>query len=131
MIKQSTLLSCFDRRVRWKVTCPVAVLIALVVVAHLRSLDGLHGALFSAIWGEDTVYSEGYSDSKFRRIRRGMTEAEVETLLGIPLEKTTGSTPDTVVWRYSMSQNGKDYSIRSVLFFGGRVQKITHGFYLD
>ena len=43
--------------------------------------------------GEYTVYADGYSESKFRSIRVGMTVRQVEEIMGPPLMKGSVAGP--------------------------------------
>lgn len=47
-------------------------------------LDGIHGELLGIAVGDDTRYATGYSGRAFRQIRRGMSSATVQQLLGKP-----------------------------------------------
>ena len=64
----------------------IALIFVAGVVVHLSLPDGLGGWFFLSGNSDTTVYAPGYTDSTFRRVRVGMTEAEVRKLLGPPLE---------------------------------------------
>src|ERR1700677_330562 len=87
-------------RLRFKVrNMMVAVAIAGVVVAFTKYLCidnrpvDLLAAAIGALDGEYTVYADGYSESKFRSIRAGMTARQVEAIMGPPLMKGLWQVP--------------------------------------
>lgn len=49
--------------------------------------DGFSGFVLTLI-GNDTRYAPGYSEEAFSRIRVGVTESEVRSLLGEPLKES-------------------------------------------
>jgi hypothetical protein len=73
-----------------------------------------------------TDYAEGYSESKFLGLREGMSEREVEALLGRPLERIPQ--PDgTVLWTYSDRDDCTcDFEMRWVYLDEGRVKSIAN-----
>ena len=85
----------------------------------------------------ETVYSPGYSESRFRRVRIGMTPTEVESIVGHPIRK------DSTSQRWSPWENsiyseppphgtiGDNYWRRWVLFNDGRVSAIVDDYYED
>jgi outer membrane protein assembly factor BamE (lipoprotein component of BamABCDE complex) len=91
----------------------------------------------SLLLGESTVYSKAYNEQRFRAIRVGMTESQVEAIMGPPLWKVTH--PDD--WFYSgrrrrASYTGREdvranYKRRFVTFQKGRVVQIINDFWID
>ena len=73
-----------------------------------------------------THYSEGYSESRFLRVREGMTADEVEALLGRPLrriEQADGS------WLWTFSDRDDDtcdFEMRWIYLRDGMVQTIVN-----
>jgi hypothetical protein len=63
----------------------LAGVVAVLGAAHAYSLEGLHGWMFARMMEEDTMYAPGFSDAAFRRIRHGMTEADVIRVVAPPL----------------------------------------------
>ena len=65
----------------------LGLLIAFAVLGavHFYSLEGLQGWIFARMYGDDTVYSNGFSDAAFRKITRGMAETDVRSSLPTPL----------------------------------------------
>ncbi|MDK3160805.1 hypothetical protein QPK87_30235 [Kamptonema cortianum] len=53
-------------------------LITIFIINKFILLDGITGEVMAFVKGDNTVYSSGYSDSHFSKIRRGMTMEEVE-----------------------------------------------------
>ena len=78
----------------------IAVVVAAVALALARFLfiDNRPGdilwAAISAPGGHFTVYADGYSESRFRSLRAGMTVREVEDIMGPPLTKGQWQVPD-------------------------------------
>jgi hypothetical protein len=89
-----------------------------------------------ALDGSATVYVRGYSESKFRSLRIGMTAHQVEQIMGPPLSRsqwatTRGGIADDV-WNYTgANQPLGDYKRRSILFRNGKVFEIYNFYYLD
>jgi hypothetical protein len=131
----------------------IAVGIAGVVLALVkflfvdnRPMDILLASI-SALEGHSTVYAKGYSESKFRSLRVGMTAQEVEQIMGAPLERgewmDTGDTvvgqPVTVgegtpsdIWYYSAAAKARgDYWRREVWYRNGLVHQLDGTYYLD
>jgi hypothetical protein len=105
---------------------------------RLGLIDNSPDQLFlSLVLGESTVWSKGYSEQRFRAIRVGMTDSQVEAIVGQPLWKVTH--PD--VWFYSGRRgrafytNHEDrptnYRRRLVAFQKGRVVRIINDFWID
>jgi hypothetical protein len=108
--------------------------VAGVLAFFFQPLDGYGGWALSVLaQKEDTVYSPNYSDSGFRKIAVGMTEAEVVQLVGKPLEvySVDKEGKQCTGWRFSRTTKGASYRMRSVLFSDGRVTEIFREFYLD
>jgi hypothetical protein len=80
--------------------------------------------------GHDTRYAAGYSESGWRKLRRGMTTREVEAILGPALKKIHYER-DHEIWSYTDSPRGSDYWRRAVSFRGDVADEFVGGFYLD
>jgi hypothetical protein len=84
-----------------------------------------------------TTYAPAYSEGQFRRVRVGMTPADVTSLLGPPLQKDSNSPRWSPVenWNYSEppppGTTGDNYWRRWVMFQGGRVIAIVDDYYED
>jgi hypothetical protein len=109
------------------------LIIALIGV----NLAAAHMLLKSdPILGFGTVYAPGYSESRFHRIRVGMTPAEVEAILGPPLLRgdwgcLTQST-DWDTWRYSQQHHyTANFWRRWVMFEKGKVVHVVSDFWVD
>lgn len=98
---------------------------------EMATVEGVGGLLLRLIYGEDTVFSAGYSEAGFRRIRSGSTAQEVESALGKPLETATDGTGRSV-WRYSRSGSDTHYRSRIVVLNQiGVVVEVAAEFYVD
>jgi len=113
----------------------LAFVVVFGVVIHTYWLDGIGGAFYEIAFG-NTVYSPGYREYKFKRIRNGMSEKDVVNILGQPLRKNPFY-PN--VWFYSFGKNlikedfskNDNYTERIIKFKDGQVIVIHHGFYFD
>jgi hypothetical protein len=101
-------------------------------------------AMVSVLSGHSTIYARGYSESKFRSLRVGMTPQKVEEIMGPPLAKgqwqesipgqpiTPGTGTLHELWRYSRA--GKlmgNYWEREVWFKDGVVHCLKREYYVD
>jgi hypothetical protein len=127
-----------------------AIAVAAIVLALAKSLfiddrprDVLAAAI-SALDGESTVYAGGYSESKFRSLRVGMTARQVEDVMGPPLARgrwmdsdasrpaTPGEGIPNDIWYYTRAgKAGGNYWRRDVWFRDGLVHEMDGTFYLD
>jgi outer membrane protein assembly factor BamE (lipoprotein component of BamABCDE complex) len=106
------------------------VFLAALVALQFALLDGLEGVLLSLMAQEDTQYSPGYSDGGFRAVKVGMEAAEVERLLGKPLDQRI--MPGGTYWYFARSPGSTHYRMRIIRFdANGRVREKWSGFYLD
>jgi hypothetical protein len=87
-----------------------------------------------------TVYAPGYDESHFRRVRVGMTRAEVESIMGPPLRRdnTSQRWAHYENWIYSdptpPGRIGDNYWRRWVMFdraANGKVAVIVSDYYVD
>jgi hypothetical protein len=73
----------------------VGVVLALAKYLIIGNRPGdILAAALGALDGHYTVYAEGYSESKFRSIRVGMTVRQVEDIMGPPLVKGQCQVPN-------------------------------------
>jgi hypothetical protein len=83
----------------------------------------------------NTAYSERYNENRFNSIQPGMTSAEVLTVIGPPLFKTTyadlpGGDPDREDWGYSEQFDAtRNYWRRQVVFKGGKVWYVVNEYW--
>lgn len=111
----------------------LAALAAVLTLLHLALLDGLGGAVWASMLPEDTVYAAQYTDTGFRKVSVGMTEAQVEAALGPPLARWSidrSDGPDAGA-RWSYSPGNTHYRCRVVHFRSGRVVRKHAEFYVD
>jgi hypothetical protein len=72
-----------------------------------------------------TTFAPGFTEAKFDSIRTGMSESEVISVLGKPLEKD--GHPDRRYWRYSTGPPDSSYWFRVLTFQDGHIiQKDAH-----
>jgi hypothetical protein len=105
---------------RWAV---IGVLtMGVITVLHISTLDGLVGATYGLLLPDDTEYTASYSANAFRRVAVGMTEEQVQALLGAPLDKgPVFRQPARIGWWWSHSPHDSHYRVRAVTFEGGVV----------
>jgi outer membrane protein assembly factor BamE (lipoprotein component of BamABCDE complex) len=116
------------------VVCALALSVVRYVFIDNQPVDLLMWAV-SAWDGHSTVYAQGYRESSFRAVQVGMTEAEVEALLGRPLWQGHwyGSPGlEGNYWSYTeAAKSPGSYWRRSVHFLDGKVHTIDRHFYVD
>lgn len=88
-----------------------------------QTLDGITGVFCIR---DNTQYSAAFSDAAFRQVSPGMTEVEVQRLLGEPLRRFVFLEPnedsDTGNY-YSYRMRSGPYRLRTVLLFRGKVTR--------
>ena len=78
-----------------------------------------------------TFYSQGYSETKFRSVREGMTAEQVEAVMGPPLEKIPWQ-DGAVNWTYSdRPWDTADFSRRWIIFRGGKVDSVINDYWTE
>ena len=78
-----------------------------------------------------TNWAEGFSEDRFSMIRLGMSQEQVTSILGRPLDQGCGKT--SCSWIYSYQDTGTaDFDRRWILFdYDGKVDEIKNDFYID
>ncbi len=111
----------------------VVALTLFGIFMHKQSIDGLPGYLFARLVETDTEYTEGYSDSGFRKINIGQTSEEVLEILGKPFnfEREQRKRKLNGRWMYSRSPGSTHYLYREVRFKEGKVFEVDGHFYID
>jgi hypothetical protein len=116
----------------------ILALVDYFLRGDIINLDGASGEVWGLITAADTKYSVGYSDTKFRQLKIGMTERQVIQIVGKPLIRWQPfSSPafkdknHYVALEYSESPPGTNYRLRQVYLNGGRVAEINSYYYLD
>ena len=75
----------------WRVLVTVSLVTTMLLVTvevDRASMDGIDGWLLRTLYQDDTVYARSYSDREFMNVRAGLTQADVLTMLGRPLEES-------------------------------------------
>jgi hypothetical protein len=130
-VRAETTPNRVAKRRAWAALGIASVVVVAAVIAGL-------GPTLVAIWRLDgpsimcdptvafitrTEYAPGYTHRAFAKLRRGMTQVDVRTLVGEPLAKQ----PEKVLagdemWDYSRGPTARSaYRARGVLFKGGVV----------
>ncbi len=105
--------------------------------AVLTNMMRFHYDAKEAIWRtilapcEGTVWAKGFSVDNFEKVRTGMTEGEIQTLLGDPLRKSCDL--ENCFWIYSYGDTGTvDFDQRWLLTSTeGKVTEVRKSFFID
>lgn len=117
---------------RWCYGVAAATTVVVLLGLHAVSLDGLDGTFFSLISVDGGEYAPQYSGFGFWRIAEGMTQSEVLSLVGPPLEEwRLPHEPDVVRWGWTRDPNSATHRIRSVAFRASRVVEKHAEYYVD
>ena len=108
--------------------CIVVFLVAGGFIIHVATLDGLDGFILSMLFEDSTQYAPGYTAAAFRQVETGMSEKQVYTLLGQPLD--THSRDNIVYLWYSKPQKSH-FRDRKVILRHGLVVDKNAEFYVD
>ena len=115
-----------------RVVALALVVAACGLVAWLFLRDGPLGVLADIGVTEDTtVYSPGFSEISFRRVKVGMSQDEVRRLLGPPLKEYNFPKLGKTGFAYSESEADGSYRIRMVLFAQGKVTNLRAEYNVD
>ena len=81
---------------------------------------------------ENTLYAKGYSDRKFLKIKKGMTEKQATDILGFPLSTWNYNQSESeYCLMYSESPTSQDYRMRKFFINNGKVKRIFGFYYND
>jgi hypothetical protein len=106
----------------------VAVATAAAAIWAWDSSVDTWGKALAAIFGQHTVFADGYSDRRWNAVRLGMEKSEILQILGEPLSR--GDTGDW--WAYSTQlDTTENYHRREVIFQSGKVSEKLAEFTID
>jgi len=105
-----------------------ALLAIIGVIIHMTTRDGLKGVIADMFFEDSTQYAPGYSDNAFRTVKIGMSESQVYTLLGQPLDSHT--TDGNLYLLYSIPKKSH-FRDRRVILHDGVVTEKNAEFYVD
>ena len=110
----------------WRLMVVIAVIGVHLAFVRLLLLN-------DPFFGLGTIYSQQFSEERFRTIQVGMTTAEVEAVMGPPLRKVPwGSPSDDEMWFYSEGLNSTaNFWRRWLLFQKGKVSAVIDDFWED
>jgi hypothetical protein len=115
--------------------CVLAIFMLLSIYpAKLALVQGIDDTIWDLVFGGgDTVFASGYSDTRFLRIRKGMTLQEVKFILGQPLDvyPVDYSACCDMGMRWTRSAHDSSYRVRVLLFKNGVVVEKHAEFYVD
>lgn len=107
-------------------------LVACLIFAVFQRPDTVFEFLADVGIEEDaTTYAGGFSENAFARVEVGMSMADVERLLGPPLEKYVVAHSGQTGWKYTWKHCDCSYRVRVLLFRDGRVEERIRRFYVD
>jgi hypothetical protein len=123
-----------ERIPRQRLTVRGLMVIVLLIGIHLATVRALLSR--EPLFGFSTFYSEGYSETRFLTLRVGMSDREVEAIVGRPLRKVPWNQHmgphDEEMWQYSdRPDDTANYWRRWVLFENGKVVAVINDFWLD
>ena len=108
---------------------------SLLFLSSCSEPGGPEDVAFDVLLADDTLYAPGYSDVQFNAIRVGMTEAEVLSRLGPPIDEPYSPRYEGAGWdkgmRWAKSAHDSHYKVRVIRFRAGRVSEKTAEFYVD
>lgn len=110
----------------------VAVCLAYLLPKAYNPIDGW--SFLSLIFHEDTEYAEGYSDTAFQGITKGMTRSQVINALGEPLvywDYGDDKQNNRRRLSYSRSPGDTHYRIRTIVVKDDRVEEKRVEFWVD
>ncbi len=124
-------------------TAGIMLAVGKFVFIDNRPIDLLLASL-SVVDGDYTVYGGGFSESRFRSVRVGMSERQVENIMGPPLWRgqwmapavglpiTPGEGELNDLWHYTRAGKASgNYWRREVWFQDGVVYKTEKTYYVD
>ena len=80
----------------------------------------------------ETKFAGGFSEKKFAKIKNGMTEDEVMSLLGKPLQRNCHEYGCNWIYSWKALGHSDHFDLRSIHFDSqGAVEKIRHEFFLN
>lgn len=94
-------------------------------ILYYGGLIGLYAV--SVVFGRDTAYAPSYTEEKFAFVRKGMTRADVEALVG----KGHWTSDDGAYVHYTHSPTGTHFDQRLVIYQGDRVVAVRSEIYFD
>jgi hypothetical protein len=123
-----------ERMPRQRLTVRELMVVVAWIGIHLATLRAL--LINEPFFGFGTIYSEQYSESRFRTLRVGMSRGEVEAIVGRPLRKVPWNQEtgphDEEMWYYSDQPNATaNFSRRWVCFENGKVVAVINDFWFD
>jgi outer membrane protein assembly factor BamE (lipoprotein component of BamABCDE complex) len=119
----------FQRLGKGKYTL-ILVLSTLALLGFLYFQGAVYEGAAALFFGDETVYSPGYSETAFRRISVGDTKEHVLNLLGKPLSEANGH---GLVWIYTTQKAARGmYRVRIIrINNSGVVVEKKKGFDID
>ena len=92
--------------------------VALLAFCFSRPVNPLEW-LFALAFLDETSYSPDYTESGWRGVQLGMTQAQVLEVLGEPVQRNFG--PGAERWEYTSCRSWNWYHMREVGFLKGKV----------
>ncbi len=115
---------------RWKIAFCLPAVVFVIATSYnmVRYRYNFINATIRSILMESTQWAEGFSDWSFAKIRIGMTEKEVFSFIGEPLNR--GTNKHAAVWTYFLAEPDKHNCNGKKIYFDQKwiVNKIESGF---
>ncbi len=103
------------------------VLISLLEFSPIA--NGIKDFILPFFFKDTSIYTQFYSDDKYKNIVVGMSKKSVLEILGEPLCIDTWGRIER--YHYSGSRNDSHYHIRQIHFFYNKVISKVHYYYID
>ena len=118
-----------------KIIIPFLLVIFYATVSNMIYFGyGASDAFWRVVWwiDEGTVWTDGFSENNFDRVKVGMTSDEVLKITGRPLHDINDC-DDICIWAYTKQDAGSsDFDQRWIVFDSQlRVAEIRKTFYID
>ena len=111
------------------------VLATFIVLSYeFLSLDGIGGIVLPLAFPDSTIYSARWSYWRYRRVREGMSAAEVMELLGPPIRQWNNDMENGKTetrFAYTGSSSDSHFRVRQIVFRDGKVVGKFHEYYVD
>lgn len=109
----------------------IGLTVAFLWFIAFPKISWIYNPVLELIESEETIYSPGYNESNFKKIRKNMSSNEVLSLLGEPIDRIKLSENEEV-WRYTeQGPHNTNYRERNVVFCNSKVIEIDDSFYID
>lgn len=108
----------------------LSAFMAVALLVHASTRDGLPAETLLFFAGDDTRYSASYTEEAFEQIEVGATESAVLAALGEPLQTREAERGVRYLY-YSESRGGGHFRVRTLKLNEGRVVEVHSTVFID